>query len=1205
MKSFFCAYHSCERLLAISILAFACCLAIALPLAIPASGQTITGRILGSVRDAQNAAIVGAKVTITDTQRNTIRTSVTNDTGDYLVSDLQPSKYNVLIEARGFNSFKAAGLVLEVSKDIELDATLKTGDTSIVVTVNEATPMIDATTSALGGTLSNKEINDLPLNGRNYENLLQLRPGVVRYPGGGFSTTSSNGLRAEDNAYLIDGLFNSEPFSGQSIINGAGIAGDSATILPIDAIQEFNAIQNPPAEYGWKPGTTVNVAVKSGTNDLHGTAYGFGRTTDLDARNYYDIVGTKKSPRNLKQFGATVGGPISKDKLFFFGAYEGQRYSVGNVGQVATPATVGLATPSSGSDCAFTGAAGGDCANSAINAIADVHAAFLANQIPNDVSAASLKIAGCTMGPPISCDGTGMPANDGTSPAGSTIINFGLPNTVSVDNAVGKIDYRVNATSTISGLYFFGDNNGTVSDASELQTKWLTNIHTRAQVFGLSWIWTPSPTWVNEARFGFNRLYQPTFTNDHNIPASDYGLNTGVTNPLYGGLPRINVLGFFGFPASGLGGFNWPKVQGPDQRYQFIDHVSRNFDKHAFKFGVELHRDSFSGGAYGGTRGRFKFLGGTAFTNNAIASSPIEDFFAGAPANGSLLVGDPTRNIHNWGVALFAQDDWRITEHLTLNLGLRYELSTVIQDAHDQLGNFDPSMGLVQVGKGISGPYNKDPYNFAPRAGFAWDIAGNNKTVVRGGAGIIYETVNWESFLALNNTLGLATIPTGGIGVTPGNGNIDTGLVVFPGSQINWNGTGGGTVFPTGNVDCSVATGSPCTIMGITPNIKTPMIYEWNLNVQHAFNSKVTLETAYVGNHGSKLVGIHDINQPTVGAGWGACIASNYDPGICANGADGGAEQNERPFNTQFPFLGQIYQMGNIYRSNYNALQVTLTGRDYRGLSFLMGYTYSHALDNVGANWDFGAGSGLPMDSSNPAREYASSDFDMRHRLTLSLTYALPGVKSFGQLLEGWQVNSIVSVYGAQPWGPIDAGTDVSGTGEFVDRWDFFGNPSDIKATKSSGVPYFPGSSNSACATQALTLDGGSPAGHTASLGTFGCYAVGNSMMLPPALGTFGNMGRNMFRDFGFRNVDFSLMKNFQFGERLGMQFRAEFFNIFNHPNFANPFGGQNGWGHNDPSVPGAGGFGCSCATPDVAASNPVIGSGGSRAVQLGLKFNF
>jgi hypothetical protein len=1167
-----------------------------------AESQTTTGRILGSVHDSQDAAIVGAKVTITDTLRNTARTTVTDDGGDYIVSDLQPSTYKVFVEAKGFNGFQAAGILLEVGKDVRVDAGMKTGDSTLVVTITEEIPLLDTTTSSLGGTLSNKEIVDLPLNGRNYENLLQLRPGIVRYPGGGFSTTSSNGLRAEDNAYLIDGLFNSEPFSGQSIINGAGIAGDSATILPVDAIQEFNVITNPPAEYGWKPGTMVNVGLKSGTNSLHGTAYGFVRTTNLDARNYYDPVGTEKSPRNLKQFGTTVGGPILKDKLFFFGAYEGQRYTVGNNGQLATPTTVPLAAPGGVSDCAFTGAAGGDCNNSAIDAIADVHAAFLAGQIPNDVSAASLKIAGCTLGPPISCNGTGFPLNDGTNSAGNTIINFGLPNSVSVDNALGKIDYQMNAQNTLNGLYFFGNNNGTVQDAAQLQTKWLTQIHTRAQVVGLNWIWTPSTVWVNEARFGYNRLYQPTFPNDHTVPATDYGLNTGVTNPLYGGLPRINVNGFFGFPIAGIGGFNWPKVQGPDQREQFIDHVSRTVGKHAFKFGGEIHRDSFSGGAYGGTRGRFKFLGGTAFTVGDIASSPVEDFFAGAPANGSLLIGDPTRNIHNWGIAFFAQDDWRVTSHLTLNLGLRYELNTVISDSHDQLANFSPTGGLLQVGKGISGPYNIDPLNFAPRVGFAWDIAGNNRTVVRGGAGIIYETVNWESFLALNNNLGLATIPTGGLGVTPGTGNIATGLVVFDGSTLNWDSTGGGTVFPTGAIDCGA---NPCTIMGITQNIKTPFVYTWNLNVQHAFNSKITLETAYVGNHGSKLYGIRDINQPTVGAGWGACIASGYDPGTCSAGADPGAEQAARPFSTAFPFLGQIYQMGNIYRSNYNGLQVTLTGRDYHGLTFLLGYTYSHALDNVGANWDFGAGSGLPMDSAHAFREYASSDFDMRHRFTLSLTYAVPGIKTWGQLLEGWQVNTIISVFGAQPWGPIDAGTDISGTGELVDRWNFFGNPSDFKPTISSGVPYFAGASNPACLAKATALDGGATGGNNTALGLFGCYAVGNSMMLPPAVGTFGNMGRNTFRDFGFRNVDFSAMKNFRFGERVNMQFRAEFFNLFNHPNFANPFGGQNGWGHNDPSVPGAGGFGCSCATPDVAAANPVIGSGGSRAVQLGLKFTF
>jgi Carboxypeptidase regulatory-like domain/TonB dependent receptor len=1202
MHSQFSGLNSRAHLAGLMAVRWLCIAAVLLLTSHPSLPQTVTGRILGTVTDQSGGALVGATVTVLDVQRDLTRTTTTAESGDYVVSDLAPGVYKVTAQARGFKTAAHSDLQLEVAKDLRVDLELQTGDSAVTITVTQEIPLLDSTTSSLGGTLSNEIINDLPLNGRNYENLLQLRPGVMRYPGGGFSTTSTNGLRAEDNAYIIEGLFNSEPFSGQSIINGAGIAGDSATILPVDAIQEFNVIQNPPAEYGWKPGTMVNVGVKSGTNNLHGTAYGFGRTTSLDARNYYDPVGTKKSPRNLKQFGATVGGPIVKDKLFFFGAYEGQRYTVGNVGQIGTPATVGLAAPGAGANCAFTGVAGGDCTNSAINAIADVHAAFLAGQIPNDVSAASLKIAGCTLGPPISCNGTGFPSNDGTNPAGSTIINYGLPNSVSVDNAVGKINYQLNDRNTISGLYFFGNNNGTVQDAAQLQAKWLTQIHTRAQVVGLTWAWVPNSNWVNEARFGYNRLYQPTFPNDHSVLASSYGLNTGVTNPLYGGLPRINVGGFFGFPISGIGGFNWPKVQGPDDRYQFIDHVSRTIGKHVLKFGGELHRDAFSGGAYGGTRGRFKFLGGNAFTG----SSAIEDFFAGAPLNGSLLIGDPTRDIHNWGVAFFAQDDWRVTRHLTLNLGLRYELSTVIKDAHDQLGNFDPNVGLVQVGKGISGPYNIDPYNFAPRAGFAWDFAGNNKTVIRGSAGIIYETVNWESFLALNNTLGLATIPTGGVGVTPGTGNIATGLVVFPGSQLNWDNTGGGTVFPTGVIDCSVATGSPCTVMGITKNIKTPIVYTWNLNVQHAFNSKVTLETAYVGNHGSKLVGIRDVNQPVGGAGWSACIASNFNPGVCGGGGNSTAEQNARPFNTKFPFLGQIYQMGNIYRSNYDGLQVTLTGRDYHRLSFLLGYTYSHALDDVGANWDFGAGSGLPMDSAHPTREYASSDFDMRHRFTLSLTYALPDVNTFGQLLKGWQVNTIISVFAAQPWGPIDAGTDISGTGELVDRWNFFGKPSDFKSTISSGVPYFASTSNPACVSKAQSLDGGGAVGaNQTALGLFGCYAVGSSMMLPPAVGTFGNMGRNIFRDSAFRNVDFSTTKNFRFGERLSVQFRAEFFNVFNHPNFANPFGGQNGWGHNDPSVPGAGGFGCSCATPDVAASNPVIGSGGSRAVQLGLKFIF
>jgi hypothetical protein len=1135
-----------------------------------ADAQTVTGRILGTVVDQTGAAIRGATVTLLDTQRGTARVLTTDESGAYVAPNLLPGIYKVRAEAKGFKTVERPDIQVEVAQDLTINLSMPTGQATETVVVTEEIPLLNTTTSTLGGTLSNKEINQLPLNGRNYENLLQLRPGVVRYPGGGFSTTSSNGLRAEDNAYLIDGLFNSEPFSGQSIINGAGIAGDSATILPIDSIQEFNLQQNPPAEYGWKPGSIVNVGLKSGTNGVHGTAYAFGRDTPLDARNYFNPTTQAKNPRNVEQFGGSVGGPIIKDRLFFFGAYEGQRYTVGNTGLQTTPVTTSLATSTNPA---------GDPMNSVIDALAEMQA----NNIP--ISPVSLQIGGCTVGPPIACNGKGFPTNDGTNPNGATVINYGLPNSVNADNAVGKIDYHISDRNVISGRYFFGNNSGTVSDAQQLQSHWLTLIHTRAQVFGANWTFIPSSRVVNEVRFGYNRLYQPTFTSDHNVPASSYGLDTGVTNPLYGGLPRINIAGWYEFPQE-FGGFNWPKIQGPDTRVQFIDHVSYTVGKHALKFGGEIHRDAFNGGAYGGVRGRIKF----GFCND-IYNNTLEDFLGGIPCSASQLVGDPTRHIHNWGYAGFVQDDWRVAKNLTLNLGLRYEIGTVIKEDHNLLGNFDPTVGLQQVGQQIGSPFQGDHHNFAPRAGFAWDLGGNNRTVVRGGFGVIYETLNWESYLALNNSLGLGTIPTGAVGVSPGGGSIAVGLVGFSGADpnnggINWDPTitgVQGTVFPTTPLDC---TGGGCAILGVNKNLTTPYVYHWTLGVQYAFNPNVSLELTYIGNHGSNLVGIRDINQD---------VAAN-DPG-----QDG---QSGRPFNGPFPFLSNIYMMGNIYKSNYNGLQATLTSRNYHGLTFIAGYTYSHSLDDVAANWDFGAGLGLPQDSTHPEREYASSDFDIRHRFTLSLTYAIPGRKSFAQMLEGWQLNSIVTLSSAQPWGPMDTGTNVSETFAGNDRWDFFGNPSDFKSG-ANPTPYFTFDPTNPTATPAACVTPATAIGALDSLAAFGCYAKGNSAMIPPPLGTFGTMPRNLFRDAGFYNWDFSVAKDWRFSERFRAQFRAEFFNLLNHPNFANPYGGQNGWAHNDPSVPGPGGFGCGCATPDVAASNPVIGSGGSRAIQLGLKLSF
>src|SRR3984957_2517935 len=307
-------------------------------ISIPALAQSTAGRVLGTVTDPSGASVAGATVVVTDTQRGTTRTLTTDSSGEYVAPDLIPGTYKIRVEAKGFKTVERPSVAVEVATDIRADLTLQPGNVSEVITVSAEVPLVNSISSTLGGTLSNKEINDLPLNGRNYENLLQLRPGVMRYPGGGFSTTSTDGLRAEDNAYFVEGLFNSEPFSGQGIINGAGIAGDSATILPIDAIQEFNVQENPPAEYGWKPGAVINVGLKAGTNLLRGTAFEFGRDGSVfDARNYFNCAsnpcafGQSPAPKNqrtLEQFGGSFGGAIIKDKAFFFGAYEGQRYDV-------------------------------------------------------------------------------------------------------------------------------------------------------------------------------------------------------------------------------------------------------------------------------------------------------------------------------------------------------------------------------------------------------------------------------------------------------------------------------------------------------------------------------------------------------------------------------------------------------------------------------------------------------------------------------------------------------------------------------------------------------------------------------------------------------------------------------------------------------------------------------------------------------------
>lgn len=1114
--------------------------------------QSNFGRILGDIRDKSDAAVVGAKVVVSDVQRGTSRTLTTDDAGEYVAPDLQPGTYTVQVSAQGFKEMKRTGLTVEVAKDVRVDFALVPGDVSQVIEVQEDVPLVDTTSSSLGGTISNTEINDIPLNGRNYENLLSVRPGITRYPGGGFSTLSTNGVRPEDNVFIMDGLNDDEPFSMQSMINGPPLFGDTTTVMPIDAIQEFNTIENPKAEYGWKPGAIVNVGLKAGTNGLHGTAYAFGRDNAFDANNPF--VG-ESLPMNLQQFGGTVGGPIKKDKVFFFGGYESQRYDVGSPFLLNTPVTTSVGDPS-------------------VSIVDACNAVGFANVNPLSAHLFDLQ-PDCSVG-----SSSFYPLNNGSTPSFAPK----LTDTNHINSAVGKVDYHLNERSLITGEYFFGELNGVVNDApNELARAWELQVHTRSQVTGLNWIWTPNTHWVNEARFGYSRFYQPSHTVDHNVPATTYGINTGITNPLYGGMPDIRLQGFAPLGNSFL------KIQGPDQVVQFNDAVSYTVGKNAFKFGGEFRHDMVTGAAYREAKGRVDFRDNCGACTFPFA---LENYLAGVPARGQILLGDPLRHIHFEQFAGFVQDDFRATTRLTLNAGLRYELNTVIKEANNQLANFYPNKGIVQVGNGVSSPYNGDHNNFAPRFGFAWDVAGTGKNVVRGGAGVSYEVLGANVFLLYANRMGLNTNPSGAIiapgGATPG-GNIQVATLSLSASNINW--TSAGPVFNVpSQIDCSPQTGTPCAVLGVNPNIRTPYVTNWNLGIQHAFTNNTSLDLSYVGTHGTKILGVRDINQDV--------------PSLDVLGDF----QSGRPYNTQFPYLSYINVLGNYAKSNFHSLQATLTQRNYHGLSMTAGYTYGHAMDSSSSNW----GLAPPQDSYNYNAEYASSDFDIRHRFTFTTTYALPGRDGFAQMLKGWQINSIVTLQTGQPWTVQDTGNGISNTDEIDnpawvysggERWNFAGNPSDFVPT-ATGIPYFTGSDASAFPASCLAN------AQLSQLETFGCYATGpgnRSALVPPDMNTFGTMGRNLFRDTGFKNWDMSVAKVWNFTERFRAQFRFELFNVLNHRNLANPYGAQNGFGagaFNDPST-GAGSFGCGCATPDVAASNPVLGSGGPRKIQLGLKLMF
>jgi hypothetical protein len=1225
---------------------------------LPASAQLNLGRILGAVTDQTGGAVPGATVTVLDVARGVSRTLTTDAAGEYSASSLTPGMYSVRAEAKGFKIIDRQNILLEVGQDLRVDLTLQPGEQTQTVTVTESLPLVQTTNAEVSTTIENLQLNDLPLNGRLYTKLLDYTPGMAGRPGGNTPTYATNGTRSQAQDWMIDGVDDFNPFAGSGPLVGANTGNDEVTILPLDAIQEVNVVENPKAEFGWKQGAQVNVGLKSGTNAIHGSAYAFGRDTALDAQNPYLGTGFPRADDLYELFGASIGGPIKKDKLFYFANYEGLRFTIGS------PTTIFMTY--SGFTAGTTSTT--DFTNSLVDAITDLQNHTVT---PNQLS---LNLAGCTAGATPACNASkGVFNNASTS---SASIPFSGDNIGGSDNVIGKVDYHLNDKNSINGEYFFG--NAKDNSASGPQPYWTIGTFNRVQFVRAVWVWTPNSNWVNEARFGYDRynLVDAPAECTQNLGQPNYATAFGLVSGA--GFPSPVC----GFPTVQFGGANGPltplsaSTSGSssqivyDDTKSVVDNVSYTRGKHLFKFGGEFHNTFYTGyGTPNNPLGTVNFPGGVAFSG----STQLEDFLAGSAGSGSgILLGSskPQLNMNRYGA--FLQDDWRILPRVIVNLGLRYEYEPAIRDQNNIIGNFTPSAGLVQQTNGQA-LYSVSTDEFSPRLGVAWDVTGKGTTVVRAGGSILYDTIPLDDMIGTQGA-NLGVIPTGftlytGSTAAQGPGTIKVGAVSLGTGQIPWdcNNTSTncpgapGTVTPlfsSGTSSLICANGltqvtvltvqtfpGPCSLAVKDPHFPNSYVTEWTVAIQHAFTNNLALNVAYVGNHGTHLPLMVDINQPTLGV---------KNSGSAPN-AKSQAEQLRRPFtqncpstvqgglglnpNECYPYLGQINQYSPIASSNYNALQITLTQRAYHGLTLRGGYTYAHCMDQWGSD-----NNAFTENALNPQNDYANCDTTPFQHGFFNVTYLIPGIKAPAQLLEGWEVNSNVNLVGATPFNAVDTSSDISGIGTTLVRgtyWTLFGKASNFNNAGGAGplpcygvagatgvaASRFAGTANctpepapagfagpltaanaatyvsnmpAACITAATNEPTNSQVPATdknatglLALANLGCYFENGSAIVPPAQGTFGNMRRNSLTDKPFREWDVSLTKNWKFKERLTAQFRAEFFNVLNSTQYSAPKG--------NPNSPSS--FGESTSVPN--SNNPFNGTGGPREIQLGLKLIF
>jgi len=948
------------------------------------NAQTFRGTILGTVTDTSGLAISGATVTVRNTGTGLIRTVTSSDGGEFSAPELPIGTYSVSVEKSGFKIGVVNGVSVEVSSERRADVILQPGDVSQTVEVSGDTlPQVESTSNTLGGIIESTVVTNLPVNGRDYQKLIFLVPGVTGSPDqitdspGSYGVFSVNGARGRSNNFLLDGTDMNDGYRNDPAINEAGVFGTPATILPIEAIAELRVLSNFEAEYGRSAGGVINIVTKSGINDFHGTGFEFLRNNALDARNYFNEVGSPQNPFHNNQFGGALGGPIRKDKTFFFVDYEAMREKGAEASTACVPTAQDIATAT---------AANGTPVNPVI-------ANLLAKNpwpTPN-------------LGGSCITDGS-----DGQGEAVASNISLSTPFSNRVDSAIVKIDHNFNANNLLTGRYYIGDSTQLFPLAlvgGGLVPGYNTMTPTRVQLVSLSYVSTISPSIVSEARLGWNRFAEGFFPQDRSFDPASIGLNTGATAYDFG-LPKISVSGF-----APIGADSGDARQRVDTNWHYIDNISWKAGRHDIKFGYEFRRTSIS------QIFNRKFRGELDFEDQSGGPSGLQEFLAGTPTDGSQRQGNTNRNTFENNHAAYVQDSFRWKKNVTINLGLRYDYFGIVQEKHGNFTNIDTTTGLGVV-LGQSRLYEPDYNNWAPRVSVAWDLTGKGKTVLRAGYGIFYDGISQDMFL----------------GHLPFNSGFDPGAAYsgFGPNPISSASANSGPLDPT--VPVYGFASEIGDAFGVDQHLRTPYMQNFNLNFQQELSRKVVLQVGYVGSNGHKLLRFRDINQPTQADITAADLACD-----CIN--DGSVPRRYETLTGFSPFFYINYQEASA-NSTYNALQTSLRVTDWHGFTSTLNYAWSHSLDDASDGEEYVPNASQPNDSTAPiGQNRGNSNFDIRNRLTWNFVYQFPNHKgSWQRVTDGWGVNGIVTVQSGQPFNiNYNFLDDYDGSGEFYGRPDVVG----------------------------------------------------------------------------------------------------------------------------------------------------------------------